>query len=34
MTFSFGDDEEDSELLREEQINQLLRVWGRLLTDL
>jgi hypothetical protein len=34
MTFSFGDEEEDSELLREEQINQLLRVWGRLLTDL
>ncbi|MHA1995921.1 MAG: hypothetical protein ACW97Z_15395 [Candidatus Hodarchaeales archaeon] len=35
MTFSFGDDDdEDSELLREEQINQLLRVWGRLLSDL
>ncbi len=34
MTFAFGDDEEDSELLREEQINQLLRVWGRLLTEL
>ncbi|MHA1975973.1 MAG: hypothetical protein ACW98F_12745 [Candidatus Hodarchaeales archaeon] len=34
MTFAFGDDEEDSELIREEQINQLLRVWGRLLSDL
>ena len=34
MTFAFGDDEEDSELLREEQVNQLLRVWGRLLSDL
>ena len=34
MTFAFGDDEEDSELLREEQVNQLLRVWGRLLSGL
>ncbi len=34
MTFAFGDDEEDLELIREEQINQLLRVWGRLLSDL
>jgi hypothetical protein len=33
MTFSFGDGEDESELLREEQINQVLRVWGRYLTE-
>jgi len=30
----FGDDSENIELLREERRNQILRVWGRLLTEL
>jgi hypothetical protein len=34
MLFSFGDEEESSDLLREERINQVLRVWGRYLADL
>jgi hypothetical protein len=34
MMFSFGDGEESSDLLREERVNQVLRVWGRYLADL
>jgi hypothetical protein len=33
MTFSFGDGEDETELLREERINQVLRVWGRYLDE-
>jgi len=34
MMFSFGDGEENSDLLRDERIDQVLRVWGRYLADL
>jgi len=34
MMFSFGDGEENSDLLREERVDQVLRVWGRYLADL
>ena len=34
LTFSFEDGEGESELLQEERINQVLRVWGRYLSDL
>ncbi len=33
MTLSFGDGEDETDLLREEQINQVLRVWGRYLIE-
>jgi hypothetical protein len=33
-TFSFDDGEDESELLQEERIHQVLRVWGRYLSDL
>jgi hypothetical protein len=34
LTFSFDDGEDESELLQEERIHQVLRVWGRFLADL
>ena len=34
MLLSFGDGEESTDLLREERVNQVLRVWGRYLAEL